>query len=201
MAMRKVGALWVFAGLLLAGCITEGAPESTRSETEKSPVERVEVGVKERVERMKFQFGSELLATMHAIIAHKELARGPVTDALPTSDPRTRANLIYILGYLGGSESHKVLQPYLADRDPVVRYEAASAVFHLGDWSAVPTLMEFMDSDDRRLRYKAFETLKERVREDFGYDFNAAAPERAAALGRWQSWWNGRRQEIIYGRN
>lgn len=192
-------------GILLVGlsaCVTESdRPSTGKGESNKSPVEQVQETAAERIEKMKFQYGSDLLATMQGLIGLKDLARGPVVEALPNADPRTRANLLYVLGFIGGSDSHRAITPYLGDRDLMVRYEAAAALLQIGDWSSVPTLIEFLGNDDRRIRYKSFQILREKTRLDFGYDFNGAPHDREEALGRWKNWWQDRRREIIIGRN
>lgn len=185
---------------LLAGCVTEGPERETADRDLPTPVEKAQSTVERRIQQMRYQQGRDLLATIQSIVAMKDLAREPVLAALPESDDRTRANLIYILGYLGGTGVHQTVSKYLRHGHAGVRYEAAAALLHMGDWSTVPVLINFMDSEDRLLRYKAFQALSEGTRQDFGYDFRAPDSEREQALGRWRSWWSTRRQEIIYGK-
>ncbi len=195
--MRKTMGCLVLT--LLVGCVTEGGEVSTGKNPEaKGPVEMAEDAVAKRLQRLRYVHGRELLAEVESIIAYKELALSPVLAALPESDSRTKATLLYILGYIPSPESHAAVSAHLKDRDEAVRYEAAAASLQLGDQSAVPTLVAFLDSEDKRLRYKAIEALKSSTKQDFGYDFNAPESERAAAIGRWQDWWSSRRSAMIY---
>lgn len=189
------------AFLSLPGCVTEGAREDSARDSATPPVAQAHKAVTERIERMRFEYGKELLASVQALISLRELAKAPILEALPTTDARTRANLIYVLGYIGGPEAHASVRRHSADSDMAVRYEAAAALMQMGDWSSIPVLISFMESPDRRIRYKAFQVLRERTEQDFGYEFNAPEVQRAESVNRWKSWWDGRRREIIYGRN
>lgn len=199
--MRKIA---IIPLLLLSACVTtdrDGNPVAEEKERpeKQSRLERAHAQVNSRIDRMKYQYGKALLRTMQELIGLKELAFAPITKALPNVDSRTRANLVYVLGFLGGNEAHQIIVSHLKDQSEVVRYEAAAALMTLGDLSAVPVLITFMDSDNRRLRFKAHEVLRSTTRQDFGYDFNAEHDGRAKAIARWRSWWKNRRGEIIYG--
>lgn len=191
--------------LLLSACVTtdrDGKPIAEETDRPDTPsrLERAHAQVNARIDKMKYQHGKTLLQTMQELIGLKELAFEPIADALPTADPRTRANLVYLLGFMGGNDAHQIIVNHLKDESEVVRYEAAAALMTLGDLSAVPVLITFMDSGDRRLRFKAHEVLSSTTRQDFGYDFNSADEGRYQAVGRWRAWWKSRRGEIIYGK-
>lgn len=190
--------------LMLASCVTvdqDGNPvaETRDKGPRKGRLERVHETVTARIEQMQFQHGKELLRTLQELIGMKELAFEPIVKALPEADSRTRANLIYVLGFMKGNNgAHRILAASLRDESEVVRFESAAALMSLGDWSAVPILISFMEKGDRRLRYKSHEVLRDSTRQDFGFDFNADDSSRAPALARWKEWWKGRREDIIY---
>jgi HEAT repeat protein len=185
---------------LCCSCVTEDPlPDARDTSQRQTPVEEVHESVRARIARVERSSGNTLLKELQALIAYKELARAPILEVIDDVDVRTRANLLYVLGFIGGTETYQVLTRYVSDPDPVVRYESAAALLNMGDWSGIPVLIEFMDSPDRRMRYKAEAVLKETTKKDFGYSFNAPAPERERAVGMWKSWWQDQRREMIYG--
>ena len=74
-------------------------------------MERVHTRLAQRIDRMQHLHGQRLLASIQEIMAHEQLAVQPVIDGLSRVDQRTQANLIYILGYLGGSDAHRAVLP------------------------------------------------------------------------------------------
>lgn len=197
----KLPAIAVLALLVLCcSCVTEDPlPDAHDTSQRITPVEEVHESVRGRIARVERSSGNTLLRELQALIGYKELARGPILEVIDEKDPRTQANLLYVLGYIGGADVYPVLSRYVSDSDPVVRYEAAAALLNMGDWSGIPVLIEFMDSPDRRMRYKAESVLKATTKKDFGYSFNAPPPERERAVGMWKSWWEDQRREMIYG--
>lgn len=186
--------------LLCAACQTEG-PEVAKSDPDEqfSPVNHAERAVEQRIARIRYQSGQQLLDTLQQIVRYGELAVDPVLAALETADPRTRANLLWVLGYVGGPEAHPVLVEHLSHPNQAVRYEAAAGLATLGDMSGVPVLLDFLESEQKRLRYKAHEVLAASTGQDFGYVSNAPSGAREQALSRWRSWWRSERARIFEG--
>jgi hypothetical protein len=205
--MRQ-GKVALIVGLLfIAGCVTE-----TRTSTgeiieekkpiagEKSPIEQVEAQVRQRIDHMRYESGTELLHTIETIASCKELALKPVAEAMPSVDAGVRANLVYTLSLIGGGQAHALVTRQMNDPNPVVRYEVASALLQFKDWSGVPVLIGFLEDNDRRIRFKSFQALSTFAKQDFGYDFGAPEPERTAAVGRWKTWWNEKQSDLVYNR-
>jgi hypothetical protein len=205
--MRQ-GKVALLAGLLvLTGCVTE-----TRTATgeiiedrkpipgEKTPVKQVETQVRQRIDHMRYEQGTELLKTIETIASCKELALKPIAEALASADTGVRANLVYTLSLIGGSQAHALVARQMSDQSPVVRYEAASSLLQFKDWSGVPVLIGFLESEDRRIRFKSFQALQTFAKQDFGYDFGAPEPERTAAVTRWKDWWTEKRSDLVYNR-
>ena len=145
--------LWsVLASCLLVGCVTETSrdgvqePESKSplDETASDPVEQVEDVVRRQIEGLATQSGRPLLRSVQTILAYKELARKPVLTALEDADDRTRAHLVYCLGYLGGTEVRAALVEHLGHPNPVVRFEAAAALTQQSDFAGVPVLLSLI---------------------------------------------------------
>jgi HEAT repeat protein len=147
---------------------------------------------------MKYESGTELLRTIETIASCKQLALRPIAEALPNVDAGQRANLIYTLSLIGGSQAHGMIARQMSDGSPIVRYEAAAALLQFKDVSGVPVLIGFLDDPDRRMRFKSIQALTDFTHEDFGYDFGAPEPVRAEAVGRWKTWWGNRRSELVY---
>lgn len=190
----------------LVGCVTEvnGVEQVDRNDDPNrgpSPLERAQRDVARLVDRLQFESGTQLYGTMQRIVAYREIAREPLIDALENSQTRSRANILYLLGYVGGPESRPVLVKHLGDKDEVVRYEAAAALLGLGDFSSVPILIEMLSSPDRQLRYKAHEALAKITREDFGFLAHAPETERRAAAKRWADWWTRQRARLLFDRS
>ncbi len=156
--------------------------------------ERMEAVVKS----VEYERGAKLLRNLQWLIAQKQLAVPAVTAYLDKSGPVARANLLYVLGFTRTPESTAALASHLNHKDRIVRFEAAAGLLHHGDATAVPVLIDFLDSPDRRLRYKAIEALKERTGRDLGYQFALDQESRQEAVGRWRSWWAREKDRLMY---
>jgi hypothetical protein len=163
-----------------------------------TPVEQVESQVRKRIDHLMYESGSELFRSMQTIASCKELALKPISEAIQTTDASGRANLVFILSMIGGSQAHAIVSRQICDRSAVVRYEAASALLQFKDVSGIPILIGFLEDEDRRLRFKSFQALSAFTHEDFGYDFGAPEPARAEAVEKWKEWWKERRSAIVY---
>ena len=203
--MRATCVLALFLAFLsLSGCVSETIRADGRAVEEKpastgpSPLEIAEQKVRRLIDRLGTVQGGERVQTMQEIQAYHEIALGPITEALETANPEIRGNLVYILGAIGGADAHQIVSSRVKDPDPVVRYEAAAALLGFKDWGGVPILIGFLSDQDRRMRYKSFQALRDFTKQDLGYDFGGNEEERAAAVSRWSKWWQQRRAELVY---
>lgn len=73
-------------------------------------------------------------------------------------------------------------------RDPARRMEAMVDAAAAKDRTAVPGLISRLDSQDAGERLVAIRSLERITGKTFGYDHAAPAPERTAAIERWQKW-------------
>jgi HEAT repeat protein len=205
--MRQEKVALIVGLLMLGGCVTE-----TRTMTgeiiedkvpvpgQKSPVEEVEAQVRKRIDHLRYESGAELLKSIETIAGCKELALRPIAEAMPEVDTGVRANLVYTLSLIGGSQAHGLVTRQMSDESPVVRYEVAASLLQFKDWSGVPVLIGFLEAEDRRIRFKSFQALSGFAKQDFGYEFGAPEPERAAAVERWKTWWSEKRSDLVYNR-
>ncbi|MCB9832459.1 MAG: HEAT repeat domain-containing protein [Planctomycetes bacterium] len=157
-----------------------------------------EVRITAAVESVPYERGPELLRVLQWLISMRELAVPVVLDHLDKSDLRSRAQLLYVLGFTRTPESSAALVAHLGHADEVVRFEAAAGLLNHGDTTAVPVLIEFLDSQDRRFRYKSIEALRKVLGQDFGYEFAAPAEIRNVSISRWRDWWASEKTRLMY---
>jgi HEAT repeat protein len=186
----KAALLGLFALFAIFGACATEQPTVARSET--SPVGHVEQQVRLRVSNLQNLQGAPLLASIETLIKCGALAQRPVIEGLDNSDPRVRASLVYVLGFIGGTEARIAVARRLEDTDAGVRYESAAALLQLGDVSGVPVLIQLLDNAEPRVRYKSMEAIAGLAGQNFGYEFRAAAEVRAAAVQRVRAWWTDR---------
>ena len=172
------------------------------------PDEPEEASIEDRVDVQKIQVesviasiavdrGPKLLRDLQWLIRMKGMATPIIVATLPDSTPQVRSNLLYVLGFDPSPESSTALKSYLGDPDDATRYEAAAALLHHGDYSATPILISFLESNNRHMRFKAVEVLRETTGREFGYSFSEAASLRADAVQRWKSWWEVEKRRLM----
>lgn len=168
------------------------------AEDGKSPLEQAEERVRAHLAVLERSTGKDLLGVVDRIVSYKEIALRPIAERMETGDSRVRSLLVYVLGRIDGTYAHAQLTARLSDPDPVVRFEAASALVDDADLSGVPLLVKALREPDRKLRFKAIEALRRLTKQDFGYDFAADEPGRERAVAAWDSWWAKTRAELLY---
>ena len=70
--------------------------------------------------------------------------------------------------------------------------ERMRAVARLSDehrWSNVPVFIRHLEDPDVSVRWAAIQSLEAQVGTDFGFRYNDPPEHRAAAVERWQHWW------------
>jgi len=110
-----------------------------------------------------------------------------------------------VLAALGATGDHRLV-PHLIAAERVewvgsLRLEYARARVRLGDWDAMPALIEGLEADDRFLRALCVETLFEATHERFGYGAGSALPDRQAAVQRWREWWDRRTSDQMMAKS
>ena len=76
--------------------------------------------------------------------------------------------------------------------EPLVRARAIPMGRNLPDQKVVPQLLNSLDDRDQVVRMAAYEELKKRSGQDFGFVPYAEAEDRQPAVSRWRSWWSTR---------
>ncbi len=67
--------------------------------------------------------------------------------------------------------------------------ERGRTLVRLGDWSAMPVLIEGLRDERLYTRALCADALKEATHETHGYDPRSEPSEREKAVGRWEDWW------------
>lgn len=169
-------------------------PESASADKPKIYEKQIEAVI----DSVGYDRGTALLRDLQWLAEQKELAVPFVVEALERADVRTQANLLYVLGFTRTPEATSALTGHLASDAAVVRYEAAAGLLQHGDTTAVPVLVDFLESGDKRLRYKAIEALRQGVKQDFGYSFSAPEELRNVSVARWRGWWQDEKERLMY---
>ena len=82
----------------------------------------------------------------------------------------------------------------------LVRARSAGLSEGLPEAEVVPALIARLDDTDPVVRLTAFEELKRRTGQDFGYLPWTDHAERERAIGRWRSWWDGHKPALARSR-
>lgn len=106
-----------------------------------------------------------------------------------------RAMLCVLVGVVGGGLAGSLggcfatSEPGITSRDPAERIKALSAAAASGDRTAIPGLIQRLESLDPGERLLAYRALHRMTGQTFGYDHSAPEVERRAAAERWAAWW------------
>ena len=84
----------------------------------------------------------------------------------------------------------------LAHPAPIVRARSVALGENLPERLVVPPLIEHLNDPDAVVRLSAFQELRQRTGQDFGYIPWADAAERAPAVARWRAWGDGRKAPL-----
>lgn len=76
-----------------------------------------------------------------------------------------------------------------ASNDPSARTRAIAKATRERDQSAVPDLIELLDSDDPAIRMLSIGALEDLTSRRFGYDHAAPRLERLKSIETWERWW------------
>jgi len=83
--------------------------------------------------------------------------------------------------------------------EPAARMDAILDAARRSDRSAVPDIVETLESDDPATRLLAIRTLERLTGQTFGYDYAAPRAEREIAVDRWREFAVGERGGVRSG--
>jgi hypothetical protein len=75
--------------------------------------------------------------------------------------------------------------------------ERARTLVRLGDWDAIPDLIEGLKDERTFTRSLCLQTLREATGESFDYDPRGAERDRLESIERWLLWWGERKAEDL----
>jgi hypothetical protein len=75
--------------------------------------------------------------------------------------------------------------------------ERARTLLRLGDWSAVPTLIEGLRDERMFTRALCSQALTEATKESFGFDPKLEPAQSAEAVQKWADWWKARSSDKL----
>lgn len=76
--------------------------------------------------------------------------------------------------------------------DPARRIDAAVRAVEHDDRTAVPHLIDMLDSTDPATRFVAIHALERLTGQTMGYDYASPEPDRDAAVDQWTEWYHSR---------
>jgi HEAT repeat protein len=107
------------------------------------------------------------------------------------------------LAALGATRDSRLVEPLQAiplprgPRSADLTLERARTLLRLGDWQAVPELLQGLRDERLITRALCAQALWEATHERFGYDPRAEAPEREKAIEAWEAWWHERERDPL----
>ena len=103
--------------------------------------------------------------------------------------PFLLASLLAATGLLASGCSTPKEEPSLTAHDPHAQNAWIANAVNSGDWTAVPGLIELLDSSDPAERLVAIGALRSITGQDHGYRIADPPALRGQAADRWTDWW------------
>ena len=142
------------------------------------------------LERLKLPDKAPKASAMRALGQRKaKAAVAPISACLADPDEQIRVAALEALGDIGAVEAVPSVLGCLGDPKASVAIAAVRAAARFPAKEVVPALVGVLDHPQTGVRSNAFEALHALTRLDFGYDPEASAEKRAAAIGLWRAWW------------
>ncbi len=205
---RRIAAVLLPLALLTAACETTrvGGTLHTRDAPEGpwlTPSPLLEAQIEDQVAQLPWTHGAERVEQIRWFASVGEPAYPVLLGLCIDPRPDVAGSALAALGATGDSRLvehlHRLRWP--ADGHPTLALERARTYLQLGDWSEVPVLIEGLSSEDLYTRALCGHALSQVTGEGLGYDPQAEAAARQAAVERWQRWWQERLDEgLLVGR-
>lgn len=195
-ALRAAG---VALALACASCVTTGGSETSKQETPRGPWLEPSPLLAQQIEdesqRLPWTHGLERVELIRWFASVGEPAYPKLIEL--AEDPRNEvaAAALAALGATGDRRLVPALQRLSwssANRGADLALERSRALVRLGDWSALPALIQGLRDDRSFTRALCAQALQEATRQDFGYDAKAPKENRELAVQRWERWWLAR---------
>jgi HEAT repeat protein len=188
MSIRLFAAL-MSSTLLMVACTTTVTEKTEADQAGLDPTNpMVQLRLQGRIDNIKYQRGTTLIANLERIAAYGDAALEICTENLGNENAMTRMGCVYVLGRIGNPQSVPDMEKLLVDEAKFVRYEAASQLGNLGSRSGYTVLVDGLSDDNIRYRYKCFEALQQLTGRTFDYSHNASPESRKVSVEKWAVW-------------
>ncbi|MHC4959651.1 MAG: HEAT repeat domain-containing protein [Planctomycetota bacterium] len=175
--------------LLMVACTTTVTEKTEADQAGLDPTNpMVQLRLQGRIDNIKYQRGTTLIANLERIAAYGDAALEICTENLGNENAMTRMGCVYVLGRIGNPQSVPDMEKLLVDEAKFVRYEAASQLGNLGSRSGYTVLVDGLSDDNIRYRYKCFEALQQLTGRTFDYSHNASPESRKVSVEKWAVW-------------
>lgn len=165
-----------------------------------TPSPRLKQQIEDSARRLPWTHGMERVEMITWFASVGEPAYPTLLDMV--EDPRKDV-AGSALAALGATRDSRLVEPLRKLPMPEgsenydLRLERARALLRLGDWQALPTLIEGLRDERQLTRALCAQTLWESTHERFGYDPKAEPAEREKAIAKWDAWWHERTQDPL----
>jgi len=197
--------------LLLGACVSSGDKNSIDSMADPGewlrPSPLLAQQIADEAARLPFTHGIEHLELIRWFASVGEPAYPTMLEL--ACDQRAKVAAA-ALAAMGATMDGRLVVPIKAlecwgsgyERSAVLQLERSRALVRLGDWDAMPTLIEGLADDSMRVRALCDQALYEATRQRFGFEPNATPESRTQAIRHWEAWWLSRTGEglLITGR-
>jgi hypothetical protein len=190
----KRGVAWIALALLLTGAA--GCPEKRTNDP--APLLPDPVPPEADPDRVRANLREIGEAHSPAVLKNHldELVRAGkhaepfLFDALKDSNPRRRANAVYVLRYSANPEVPGRLAPLLEDRVFEVTLEAAGVMAEKGRSEGFPILFKALRHDNLHVRRNTIRILQSVTKLYFGYHADDPKDRREFSVKKWEAWWS-----------
>lgn len=190
--------LYIFILIVLIGCTTVEDKENV-----------VEVPKEERIPRLiqilHLAKGENYWRLCQTIIDYKEDALVHLEKNIASSSKKIRIGAIYCTARIyvdtKSTEALKLkslIAGRLEDREVSVQLEAAASLCDMKDYNGVPVLIGIgLRNDNKIVRYRAQQTLRNIFKLNFNYQFTASLEDREKGINRWEKWWEENKNKYL----
>jgi len=186
----------------LSACVTVGPvghfrKPSTSLWIEPSP--QLQLRLDEQAERLPYTHGQARLDQIHWFATIGEPAYSTLLVLVQDPRPDVAGSALAALGATRDSRLVEPLRdlPRSEATPDWLRYEWARTYLRLGDWGAIPVLIQALRSEEMMIRALGGQALFEATGQRFGFEPQGEIAERDAAIVRWEEWWQSRQVEGV----
>ena len=198
-------ALLGFASFGFTSCVTTRIKNNEQPRAESDwilPSRTLHDDIEARAEVLPWTNGRDRIDLITWFASVGEPAYDKLLGFLVDERPVVVTTALAALGATGDSR----LVPYIRDAEQptwegTLLLESARTRVRLGDWSAMPILINGLESDEVFVRGLCAQSLYQATNEKLGFDAHASLPEREASIARWRAWWETRDSDELLAQN